>query len=544
MENLLQGIPFIVVRVDDSLVSGSNVEEHLANLEEVLKRLPDHWLRQKKKKFAFMVNEVAKSVEPDEFPNRVLKEFAPELSPVISPIPKVTPPQSIESDLRPISLTCNFAKIMEGCFCKRLLSQLTRKSPASLLRGFDRIDHHVLIEELMKLDIHPILYNWINAFLSNRKQAVRIGGTLSDWKSPNGGIPQGTKLGVILFSVMTNKLISDWHLRTKFVDDIAALEIIPRNSISYLNNTVDGLYQFSVNHNMSLNPLKCKEMVINFMNNNSIIVSNVVERVTNYKLLGVQLSEDHKWNKHVDYIYKKACKKLYSLRVLRRAGVQQRNILKVDLTTIRPVLEYAVPVWQAIPVYLSERLESIQRRALRIIFPSIDNYDEAMMMAQTPTLKSIREQLCKKYMTKMKKEDHSLHFMLQKPKMSECSRPLSETLGSTPVPEETVLLMELLETTPIRAEQVKNLAKRTPVLAGVLKFPKQGCPSKCPNAELRPYFQRRDELSVQDDCIFWGVVVSPQGRRQVVEELHETDSGICKMNSLTIKKLCMVAEHG
>ena len=87
----------------------------------------------------------------------------------------------------------------------------------------------------MKLDIHPILYNWINAFLSNRKQAVRIGGTLSDWKSPNGGIPQGTKLGVILFSIMTNKLISDWHLRTKFVDDTAALEIIPRNSMDNLH---------------------------------------------------------------------------------------------------------------------------------------------------------------------------------------------------------------------------------------------------------------------------------------------------------------------
>jgi hypothetical protein len=150
---------------------------------------------------------------------------------------------------------------------------------------------------------------------------------------------------------MTNKLISDWHLRTKFVDDTAALEIIPRNSFSYLNNTVDELHQFSVNHNMSLNPLKCKEMVINFMNNNNsimrpfVIGSNVVERVTNYKLLGVQLSE--KWNNDMLIIStKKACKKLYSLRVLRRAGVEQRNILKVYLTAIRPVLEYAVPIWR------------------------------------------------------------------------------------------------------------------------------------------------------------------------------------------------------
>ena len=93
----------------------------------------------------------------------------------------------------------------------------------------------------MNLDIHPVLSNWINF---NRKQAVRVGGTLSDWKSPNCGIPQGTKVGVIFFSVMRNKLIFDWHLRTKFVDDTAALEIIPRNSVSYLNNTVDEIQQY------------------------------------------------------------------------------------------------------------------------------------------------------------------------------------------------------------------------------------------------------------------------------------------------------------
>ena len=59
-----------------------------------------------------------------------------------------------------------------------------------------------------------------------------------------------------------------------------------------------------------------------------VLGGNVVERASNYKLLGVQLSDDLKWNNHVDYIYKKACKKLYSLCVLRRAGVEQRSILK------------------------------------------------------------------------------------------------------------------------------------------------------------------------------------------------------------------------
>ena len=68
----------------------------------------------------------------------------------------------------------------------------------------------------------------------------------------------------------------------------------------------------------------------------------------------------------------------------------------------------------------------------------------------------------------------------------------------------------------------------------ISKFIKQGWPSKCSEAELQPYFQRRDELSVQDDCILWGnqVVLPPQGRSQVMEELHETHLGIRKMKSL------------
>lgn len=124
----------------------------------------------------------------------------------------------------------------------------------------------------------------------------------------------------------------------------------------------------------------------------------MVERVTNYELHGLQLSDDLKWNKHVDYIYKKVCKKLHSLRILRRAGVEQRNILKVYLTTIRPVLEYAVPIWHSIPAYLVKKLESVQRRALTIIYPSIDSYDDARMVAQIQTLQARRElQLCKTY---------------------------------------------------------------------------------------------------------------------------------------------------
>ena len=97
---------------------------------------------------------------------------------------------------------------------------------ADFSKGFDLVDHTILLQELEN-QVHPALLNWIAAFLTNRKQAVKIDGVLSDWKTVKGGVPQGTKLGVILFIVMTNNLLCNWNLRSKFVDDTSALEIIP-----------------------------------------------------------------------------------------------------------------------------------------------------------------------------------------------------------------------------------------------------------------------------------------------------------------------------
>ena len=55
---------------------------------------------------------------------------------------------------------------------------------------------------------------------------------------------------------------------------------------------------------MKLNPTKCKEMIVNFLHNSNPIIAgnNVIEQVKCYKVFGVILSNDLKWNSHVDYI--------------------------------------------------------------------------------------------------------------------------------------------------------------------------------------------------------------------------------------------------
>ena len=81
--------------------------------------------------------QVSKAVGPaGNIPKRLFKNFEPELaliirdipslikSSIVSPLPKVIPPRAIESDLRPISLTCTLVKVTEGFTCRRLIPLL------------------------------------------------------------------------------------------------------------------------------------------------------------------------------------------------------------------------------------------------------------------------------------------------------------------------------------------------------------------------------------------------------------------------------------
>lgn len=132
--------------------------------------------------------------------------------------------------------------------------------------------------------------------------------------------------------------------------------------------------------------------------------------MTTYKLLGIIISNDLKWNEHIDYISKKAFKHLYSLRILKRVGVNRGGILKLYPTTIRPVLEYGVQAWQDIPEFLSNKLESIQKRALHIIYPC-HSYLDALNVTNLDSLKERRTQLCSKYVWKMSKNPTPLTFL-------------------------------------------------------------------------------------------------------------------------------------
>ena len=136
---------------------------------------------------------------------------------------------------------------------------------ADFRKGFDLVDQNFIIGELRNLQVHPAIIRWIKSFLTGREQSVKLATESSSWKKVNGGLPQGTKLGPILFAILTNSLLKDWQGRVKFVDDTTLLEIVPRCSPSILHVVVDEIFNFASNRGMELNPRKCKEMVISFL---------------------------------------------------------------------------------------------------------------------------------------------------------------------------------------------------------------------------------------------------------------------------------------
>ena len=150
----------------------------------------------------------------------------------------------------------------------------------------------------------------------------------------------------------------------------------------------DHICQFATERGMRLNPKKCREMVINFLQFQPtqlgpLLMGSVVKRVNSYKILGIHVTNDLSWNEHIDYVFKKANKRLYALRLLARSKVPVVDLIAIYCALVRSILEYGSPVWATLPEYLSDVVEGVQRKALRIVFPGLA-YSEALVASPDP----------------------------------------------------------------------------------------------------------------------------------------------------------------
>ena len=208
----------------------------------------------------------------------------------------------------------------------------------------------------------------------------------------------------------------------KYVDDCTIYEIISKPSTSSLQTSIDNISEWTKNNNMKLNVQKTKELRISFSKfpltlQNLSSADTELDAVQQFKLLGVTVSSNLTWNAHINVICAKASKRLYALRILKRSGAPPKDIVTVYCSFIRPVLEYACQVWHfSLPQYLSDQIESVQRRALRIAFPE-QPYENALTFTKLHKLHHRRELLCKKlYKNILTQDKNKLKELLPNPK--------------------------------------------------------------------------------------------------------------------------------
>ena len=335
----------------------------------------------------------------------------------VIPLPKQQPIEDVSNHLRPISLTPSISKLAEDFvvsahFAPAVLRVIdpdqfgaipkssTTQALVSMVhkwlqatdgtgaavrvvlfdyrRAFDLIDHNLVVNKILDLSIPSGVAHWVIDFITNRMQRLKLSSDCySEWGPVPSGVPQGTKLGPWLFLLMINDLrvpgVSTW----KYVDDTTVAEVVARNNHSNAQAAVNSLVEWSGTNLMQLNAdkCKCKELVIDFKTHKHsfdplYISSNSLTVVSSAKVLGLTISDDLSWNLHVSDIIRKANKRMYFLILLRRAGVPSSDTICFYCTCIRPLLEYCAPVFHhAIPKYLSDDLERIQKRALHIITP-------------------------------------------------------------------------------------------------------------------------------------------------------------------------------
>ncbi|XP_064487549.1 uncharacterized protein K02A2.6-like [Ornithodoros turicata] len=91
-----------------------------------------------------------------------------------------------------------------------------------------------------------------------------------------------------------------------------------------------------------------------------------------------------------------------------------------------------------------------------------------------------------------------------------------------------------MDTLPVTCKDIAKETKRNPVLSTVMAYTLHGWPAHVTDKELKPFFQRRHELSVQQKCLLWGlrVIVPPTLRRKMLDELHNSHPGIVRMKEL------------
>ena len=237
-------------------------------------------------------------------------------------------------------------------------------------KAFDKVPHQRLINQLEVHGITGDLLRWLTNWLTTRQQRVVIDNDASDWKRVTSGVPQGSVLGPLLFIIYINDIDTGISSKiSKFADDTKICHRAKTEADQdVIQEDIDKLLEWSRKSQMEFHEDKCTLLHVGIRNSkfNYTIGEQQLTTVQEQRDLGVTVTENLKWNKHID----KSVKKANAVAGLIARNFQSKSediILTLHKSLVRPLLEYAGPVHSPHAIMHKNKIERVQKRMTKMI---------------------------------------------------------------------------------------------------------------------------------------------------------------------------------
>ena len=252
-------------------------------------------------------------------------------------------------------------------------NQFTVAILLDISKAFDTIEHKILLKTLSFYGICEKVYNWLETYLSNRSQYVDYYNNSSSISKIDQGVPQGSILGPLLFSLYTNDLpycVSNSNI-IQFADDtpvyISGTNI--QTMCQLMNSNLKALFDWFSCNKLSLNTNKttaiCFKKQSQTLPHSSFklhINGCIIQVKSTVTLLGLHLDELLRWDIHASYLSKHISKILYMLNRLK--NILPSTTLKMIYNgLIHSKLSYGIILWGSSYKCIQNDLFKLQKKS-------------------------------------------------------------------------------------------------------------------------------------------------------------------------------------
>ena len=254
--------------------------------------------------------------------------------------------------------------------------------------AFDRVWHKGLISRLEQVNITGKALDLLTSYLANRKQKTVIDGAESKVLDLEAGVPQGSKLGPLLYLIYTETISTNLKCEyLQYADDtiLIAIDDDPSQTSCKLNADLKTIIQWAKTWKIKFNPTKTTDMIFTkkTLNNSPPVKfdNTNVMRVSKQKHLGLHLTNDLAWDWHITEISKKVNQKLHILRNVKM--LCRRSLVTMYKTYIRSFFDYASQAFSSsLTRYQLEKLEKLQYNAARVVTGAYPSTSRAKLLAE------------------------------------------------------------------------------------------------------------------------------------------------------------------